>query len=283
MTSEQTIDRMDLPRRSILYSILWLPRAPPLSAPSASSLVAARPPSPSRSLSPAACPPCPSPSSLPHGVRPPGRLPSSLVRAPRGSRPWRSVPSPCVAPIPALPASCELPGGASFSLRSPTELPCRARPCLLPLFARAQARSVGSASVPPWLVVPPSKLLCRLQAPAQARPRRSPLMHALNSSPMAASHVLVFTTSSQPALLWPDSPSSPSRRTTSSPTTPCPLFCSARLRTFSRREFALCGARSFPVARRVLCRAELPIMALLLPAASSPSSTLSHSAQPAAL
>jgi hypothetical protein len=56
----------------------------------------------------------------------------------------------------------------------------------------------------------------------------------------------------------------------------------AHLRTFIRRELALCGARSFPAARRALCRAELLTMALLLPVASSPSSTLFHGAQPAA-
>ncbi|AQK52150.1 hypothetical protein Zm00014a_027983 [Zea mays] len=56
----------------------------------------------------------------------------------------------------------------------------------------------------------------------------------------------------------------------------------ARLRTFPRRELALYGARSFPAARRALCRAELLTMALLLPAESSPSSVLFHGAQPTA-
>uniref|UniRef100_A0A804RHF4 Uncharacterized protein n=1 Tax=Zea mays TaxID=4577 RepID=A0A804RHF4_MAIZE len=56
----------------------------------------------------------------------------------------------------------------------------------------------------------------------------------------------------------------------------------ARLRTFPRRELALCGARSFPTTCRALCRAKLLTMALLLPAASSLSSALFHGAQPAA-
>jgi hypothetical protein len=90
----------------------------------------------------------------------------------------------------------------------------------------------GSSSCAPDFTQRPSKLLYRLQAPTQACPRCPPLMLALNSSPMAVSRVLGFTASSQPALLWPDSPSYPSRCTASSPTVPCPLFCSARLRTF---------------------------------------------------
>lgn len=61
---------------------------------------------------------------------------------------------------------------------------------------------------------------------SSASPCRAPLTQP---SPMVASRVLGFTASSLPALLWPDSPSSPSRRTASSPTAPCPLFCSAAL------------------------------------------------------
>ena len=108
-------------------------------------------------------------------------------------------------------------------------------PIRLPLYSLAPlpgSPRPGSSSRAPDFTQRPSKLLYRLQAPAQAHPRRSPLMPALNSSPMAVSRVLGFTASSQPALLWPDSPSYPSRCTASSPTAPCPLFCSARLRTF---------------------------------------------------
>jgi hypothetical protein len=222
-------------------------------------------------LSSPAAPPARPSSSPCHGVRPPLLSP---VRAPIFPHAARALAF----------FLCSLVHRRA-PLARPLFLHGYVAPIRLPLYSLVPlpgSPRPGSSSRAPDFTQRPSKLLYRLQAPPQARPRRSPLMPALNSSPMPVSRVLGFTTSSQPALLWPDSPSSPLRLTASSPTAPCPLFYSARLRTFSRREFALCGARSFPVACRVLCSAELPIIALLLPAASLPSSTLSHSAQPAA-
>jgi hypothetical protein len=149
----------------------------------------------------------------------------------------------------ALPASCDLPSGASFSLRSPAELPCRARPCLLPppaslfgscaraLFSPTGTQPDSSTSCPArplqrrsLLPISLLQLCCRASSPWSSARRASP------RSPMAPSSDLALLLCAQPPDTFSSLPSS-----SRAPAHPLP---SRRLPLPQRRASVIYGRRS---------------------------------------